>query len=206
MGHHVPNLEFIRILFSDEEVLPPETRFYQRMLAMDLEEATDVAKEFLKSCKSLEQLFDRVIVPALTLAEKDRHQGTLDDVRQQFIFQNTRILVEDITERADEITDGKTHEKSTEANSRLQKEASSPALYASRRATRSTKSPLSCSRNCWAIKASRPKRFLRECWWRKLWPRSRGIVPKLFAWQRFPRLVSCMRVISAGGSAGSSSK
>jgi methanogenic corrinoid protein MtbC1 len=95
---------------------------------MDLEEATDVAEEFLKSCKSLERLFDRVIVPALTLAEKDRHQGTLDDVRQQFIFQNTRILVEDITERADEITDGKTHEKGTEANSRLQKEAEQPCV------------------------------------------------------------------------------
>lgn len=98
IGHHVPSFSFLRVLLSDEPVLTAETRFYQRMLAMDLEDATEVALEFLKG-KSLEELYDSVIIPALTLAESDRHQGKLDDVRQQFIFQNTRILLEDIAER-----------------------------------------------------------------------------------------------------------
>jgi hypothetical protein len=106
IGHHVPNLGFISVLLSDEEVLPPKTRFYQRMLAMDLEEATEVAEEFLKSGKPLEQLFDEVIIPALSLAEQDRHRGRLDDVREQYIFQNTRILIEDITERVEELSVG----------------------------------------------------------------------------------------------------
>jgi len=106
IGHHVPDLQFLSVLLSDQEVLPPETRFYQRLLAMDVEEAAEVAEEFLKSQKRLERLFDKVVVPALSLAEQDRHRGKLDDVRQQFIYQNTRMLVEEVTERAEEIAAG----------------------------------------------------------------------------------------------------
>ena len=105
LGRHVPNLEFLQVLLTDEPVLAPETRFYQRMLAMDLEEATEIAQDFVKG-KSLEELYDEVIIPALSLAEEDRHRGKLDEERQQFLFQNTRILVEDMAERAEELVAG----------------------------------------------------------------------------------------------------
>jgi predicted PurR-regulated permease PerM len=104
IGHHVPTLSFLRIMLSDEPVLPWHVRFYQRMLAMDLEEATELAETFLKG-KSLEELYDSVIVPALSLAEQDRHRGKLHENRQQFIFDNTRILIEDIAERADQLVE-----------------------------------------------------------------------------------------------------
>lgn len=102
IGRHVPSLEFLSVLLSDEEVLSPETRFYQRMLAMDLEEATEVAEEFLQG-KSLEDLYDQVIIPALTLAEEDRHRSKLDKAHQDYMFQNTRVLVEDLGERVDDL-------------------------------------------------------------------------------------------------------
>jgi len=102
IGRHVPNFGFLQVLLSDEPGLAPDTRFYQRMLAMDLEEATEIAEEFIKG-KSLEELYDAMIIPALSLAEEDRHRGKLDETRQQFLFQNTRILVEDIAERADDL-------------------------------------------------------------------------------------------------------
>lgn len=105
IGRYVPSMEFLSILLGDEPVLKPETRFYQRMLAMNLDEATELAEEYLKG-KSLEQLDDCVIIPALSLAEEDRHRGRLDEEREQFLFQNTRILVEDITERADNLIAG----------------------------------------------------------------------------------------------------
>jgi predicted PurR-regulated permease PerM len=105
IGRYVPSLEFLSILLGDEPVLRPETKFYQRMLAMNLDEATELAEEYLKG-KSLEQLDDCVIIPALTLAEEDRHRGRLDQEREQFLFQNTRILVEDLTERADNLISG----------------------------------------------------------------------------------------------------
>ena len=65
------------------------------MLAMDPEEANHICEKFLKG-KSLDELYDVVIVPALSLAEADRHRGKLDEEKQQYIFQNTRILIEDI--------------------------------------------------------------------------------------------------------------
>ena len=105
IGRHVPKLTFLQVLLSDEPVLAPEMRFYQRMLAMDLEEASQVSEEFLKG-KSLEELFDDLLVPALTLAEEDRHRGKLDEPKQQFIFQNTRIVIEDMAERAEELVAG----------------------------------------------------------------------------------------------------
>lgn len=105
IGRYVPSMEFLSILLGDEPVLRPETKFYQRMLAMNLDEATELAESYLKG-KSLEQLDDSVIIPALRLAEEDRHRGRLDEERQQFIFHNTRLLLEDITERADNLITG----------------------------------------------------------------------------------------------------
>jgi predicted PurR-regulated permease PerM len=105
MGRHVPNLAFLQILLSDEPVLPPSTRFYQRMLALDADEAAQICEEFIKG-KSLDELYDVVLVPALSLAETDRHRGKLDEEKEQFFFQNTRILIEDIAARADELTAG----------------------------------------------------------------------------------------------------
>jgi predicted PurR-regulated permease PerM len=105
IGRYFPSMQFLSILLGDEPVLKPETKFYQRMLAMNLDEATELAENYLKG-KSLEELDDCVIIPALTLAEEDRHRGRLDEEREQFLFQNTRILVEDITERADDLIAG----------------------------------------------------------------------------------------------------
>lgn len=105
MGRYVPSMEFLSVMLGDAPVLRPETKFYQRMLAMNLDEATELAENYLKG-KSLEQLDDSVIIPALSLAEEDRHRGKLDEERQQFIFQNTRLLVEDITERAENLIAG----------------------------------------------------------------------------------------------------
>jgi len=105
IGRYVPSMEFLSILLGDEPVLRPETKFYQRMLAMNLDEATELAEDYLKG-KSLEQLDDAVIIPALTLAEEDRHRGKLDDERQRFVFHNTRLLVEDVAERAEDLIAG----------------------------------------------------------------------------------------------------
>jgi predicted PurR-regulated permease PerM len=101
IGRHAPSLQFLGVLLGDEPVLAPENRFYQRLLAMDVEEACDMAEEFLKETKSLEDLFDRMIIPALSLAEADRHNNALEANQEEFVLQNTRMIVEDIAERAD---------------------------------------------------------------------------------------------------------
>jgi hypothetical protein len=105
LGRYVPSLRFLGVLLSDEEVLTPEKRFYQRLLAADVEEAAEVAEEFLKG-KSLDELYDVVILPALILAEEDCLAGRLDEGQQDFVFHNARLLVEDIGPRAPGIIGG----------------------------------------------------------------------------------------------------
>ena len=99
MGRYVPQLSFLHTLLSDEEVLPPEARFYQRLLALDPEEASDIAEEYLKD-NSLEALYDKVLLPALSLAEQDRHQGDLDETKERFILNAMRELVDELGTKA----------------------------------------------------------------------------------------------------------
>ena len=110
LGRYVPSLRFLGVLLSDEEVLTPEKRFYQRLLAADVAAAAEVAEEFLKG-KSLDELYDVVMVPALALAEADRIAGRLEEEQQQFVFENARLLVDDIGSHAKEIIAGENGSK-----------------------------------------------------------------------------------------------
>ncbi len=49
MGKYIPQLAFLGILLSDEAVLSPKMRLYQRLLASDLQEAETVIKEVAKN-------------------------------------------------------------------------------------------------------------------------------------------------------------
>jgi predicted PurR-regulated permease PerM len=101
VGRHVPRLRFLQILLGDEPALTPESRFYQRLLAMDHEEARQVLENDLEG-KTLEELYDSVLIPALSLAEQDRHQNLLEDANQKFICQSTRELIDEFWEPRNE--------------------------------------------------------------------------------------------------------
>jgi len=98
IGRYVPHLEFLSVVLGDEPVLTPEARFYQRLLAMNYDEAVDIAEEFAAE-KSLAELYDQIFIPALSLAESDRHRGVLDPERERFIFDTTRELIQELPER-----------------------------------------------------------------------------------------------------------
>lgn len=98
IGRYVPHLNFLEIILGDEPVLPPETHFYQRLLALDQREARNLADAFLKE-KPLGTFYDSVVIPALSLAEQDRHMDALDSGRANFIIQSTKDLIEELGER-----------------------------------------------------------------------------------------------------------
>lgn len=102
IGRYVPSLGFLNILLGDEPVLPPESHYYQRLLASDHQEAKSVLEAYLKD-HTLLQLYDLVLIPALELAEQDRHSNNLDEATQQFITLCTRELVEELFDRAKEL-------------------------------------------------------------------------------------------------------
>ncbi|HXN28748.1 MAG TPA: AI-2E family transporter [Candidatus Acidoferrales bacterium] len=118
VGRHVPRLRFLQILLGDEPSLTPDSRFYQRLLAMDHGEARQVLEGYLEG-KTLEELYDSVLIPALGLAEQDRHQNRLEDAHQKFICQSTRELIDEFWEpRSGEpaaAVDGREHEELSSA-------------------------------------------------------------------------------------------
>ncbi|WP_158942208.1 AI-2E family transporter [Granulicella sp. S190] len=97
MGRHVPQLSFLHTLLGTDAELSSEALFYERLLAMDLQEARAVAHRFLDG-KPLVQLYDSVLIPALALVEQDRHQGNLDDKRSDFFFLSIGEIVAELTD------------------------------------------------------------------------------------------------------------
>ena len=95
VGKNVPQLGFLHILLGDEPPLTPDSRFYQRLLAMDHEEAREVLQKCLAEMP-LEDLYENVMIPALALAEQDRHQNLLQDENEKFISQSTRELIDEL--------------------------------------------------------------------------------------------------------------
>jgi predicted PurR-regulated permease PerM len=97
-GRYVPQLSFLEVLLGDEAVLPVEAHFYQRLLALDQDEARDIADSYLKG-ETIANFYDAVLIPALALAEQDRHLNSLETGTAGFISQSTRDLVEELGER-----------------------------------------------------------------------------------------------------------
>jgi predicted PurR-regulated permease PerM len=97
LGRNFPQLAFLHILLGDEPALPPAAQLYQRLLAMDHQDAHIVVEAFLKE-NTLAQLYDSVLVPALTMAEHDRHRGAIGLVREEFLFININEMVAEFSE------------------------------------------------------------------------------------------------------------
>jgi predicted PurR-regulated permease PerM/methylmalonyl-CoA mutase cobalamin-binding subunit len=95
MGSHVPSLEFLTVMLGDQPVVPPFTCFYQRLIAQDQHEASEILETCLKD-GSLETIYDSVLIPALMLSEKDRLEGDLDDSTIGFIRQTARDLIDEL--------------------------------------------------------------------------------------------------------------
>jgi predicted PurR-regulated permease PerM len=97
LGRYVPQMSFLHTLLGTDAELSAEALFYERLLAMDQQEAHAVANRFLEG-KTLVELYDSVVMPALALVEQDRHQGVLDDVRCNFFFLSIGELVAELTD------------------------------------------------------------------------------------------------------------
>jgi len=95
MGKYVPQLSFLPVLLGDRSTLAPHEQLYQRMLTSGDLEATTLVEEYLES-STLINLFDEVLIPALHLAEHDRHAGLLSDDQEAEVIDSARELVEEL--------------------------------------------------------------------------------------------------------------
>jgi hypothetical protein len=86
-------LEFLAVLLGDEPALETDISFYQRLLAGDEDEASEIVEKQLQTT-SREQVFDEMLVPTLLLAERDRVREAISESKQQFVLQATRDIVQ----------------------------------------------------------------------------------------------------------------
>jgi hypothetical protein len=95
LGRHMPQLAFLHVLLGDEPALPTYMAYYQRLLARDDDEASDLIEDYLKDHPP-ESLYDEVLVPALTLVRRNREQEELSQDDERFMLQATRENLDDV--------------------------------------------------------------------------------------------------------------
>ncbi|MGH8056959.1 MAG: AI-2E family transporter [Candidatus Entotheonellia bacterium] len=95
LAKYIPQLDFINILLGDEPVLELHTSYYQRLLAKDDDEAAQIVEVYVKT-HALEDVYDDILVPALTAAKRDREQDTLTPEDMHFVVQATRAIIDDL--------------------------------------------------------------------------------------------------------------
>ncbi|RAZ81852.1 AI-2E family transporter [Mesorhizobium hawassense] len=115
LGRHVPQFEFLDVLFGNEPVLEPHARLYQRLLAGDPDEATDHAEEMLEE-KYLFQFYDQVAIPALLLGEQDRGRGVMDDEQRRQVADSAMTLVANLDDSAQQEAEEEEAEQAAEAD------------------------------------------------------------------------------------------
>jgi len=102
IGKHVPKLSFLHVLLGNEPVFEPKRRVYQRLLAGDQEEASELVDDDLENRPRVE-VYDTLLIPALALAETDWHFGELDEGRHTFILQSLKEIIHETGEDRQEV-------------------------------------------------------------------------------------------------------
>lgn len=109
VGQYVPQLAFLTVLLGDQSGLEPHERLYQRLLTADDMEASRLLSSLAHET-TLTNVYDELMVPALHLAERDRHAGRLSEPQELEVNDSARELIEELGELpSDEETAG--HDK-----------------------------------------------------------------------------------------------
>ncbi len=103
LGKYVPQLKFLDVLLGDEPPLDAHITFYQRLLARDQDEATELILAQVKT-SSLDQVYDDFLVPALNYVKRDRERDDLTQSEEESILQAMREILEDLGEWRDVVT------------------------------------------------------------------------------------------------------
>ncbi|WP_342237712.1 AI-2E family transporter [Inquilinus sp. OTU3971] len=97
LGRHVPQFGFLDVLLGSTPALTPEAHFYQRILAGDPLEASELAERGLQS-RPRQALFESMILPAIHMAQADRQRGALDGPQRAAVWGGILAAVADLDE------------------------------------------------------------------------------------------------------------
>ena len=111
LGKYIPQLEAFGVMLGDAPALPQYMTFYQRLLAGDQDEASEILDDAFTSDSRL-GVYDALVIPALALAERDHKAGELTLEERDAVWHSTREMVEESTlaMQAAEAVQGKVRE------------------------------------------------------------------------------------------------
>lgn len=98
-GRYVRGLQIFPLLLGDQPALPADARLYQRLVAFDLDEAATVLDE-AGAAASLEELSDRVVLPALRRLADDDQRDALTDSQTVEVRERLGELLSEFVDRA----------------------------------------------------------------------------------------------------------
>ena len=96
-GKYLPDLAFLDLLMGDKPSIAPGDRLYQRLLALNEEEASDIIERQVREQTAL-AAFDDAVLPALRSIEADFRAGVLSDAARADAFQIVRQIIADLAE------------------------------------------------------------------------------------------------------------
>lgn len=92
IGRHVPQLEFLSILLSQEKALEVHEECYHLLLNNEINEAFLLLENYLKT-NTLISLYDFIFIPLLHDLEKDLLLETLDIDKAQYLYQIIQDMI-----------------------------------------------------------------------------------------------------------------
>src|SRR5882724_2092264 len=96
IGRHVPRLEFLSILLSEDQPLAPHEEFYHRLLSFSMDSAEEFATKYVET-ESLTALYDKVLIPAIAAVEIDAHRGSLTPEQRTSALQRIHEIIDDFS-------------------------------------------------------------------------------------------------------------
>src|SRR5262245_6432091 len=96
IGRHVPRLEFLGILLSEDRPLAPHEEFYHRLLSFSIDSAEEFSTKYVET-ESLTALYDDVLIPAIGAVEIDAHRGSLTAEQRTSALQRVHEVIDDFS-------------------------------------------------------------------------------------------------------------
>jgi predicted PurR-regulated permease PerM len=99
LGRYFPQLEFLAVLLGDEPALDSRISLYQRLLARDQDEAENLVLEQIQKGESPDQVFDTMLLPALSAIKRNRLGGDITEEEETYAVRAIREIVEELGEQ-----------------------------------------------------------------------------------------------------------
>lgn len=101
IGQHVDNLNFIHVMLGDEPAFSLQERFYQRTLAGDATEITELAEQHIKE-RPLSCYYSEIAIGALRLAQIDADGALIETEHMERIERTVETMVDNLWEYPDQ--------------------------------------------------------------------------------------------------------